>query len=52
MSRLFEASMTKLSKDSGYNYDFLVDLYNDMIDDPYDDGDWDYFVGVTMEHDW
>lgn len=50
MSRTFEGTMTKLSNDSGYDYDFLVDMYNIMIDDGEDD--WDYFVGVTMEHDW
>jgi hypothetical protein len=50
MSRTFEGIMTKLSEDSGYDYDFLVDMYNDMIDDGEDD--WAYFVGVTMEHDW
>ena len=52
MSRVFEESMTKLSKDSGYNYNFLVDMYNSIMDDPDDDSDWNYFVGVTMEHDW
>lgn len=52
MSKNFRGQMAKLSDDSGYSYDFLVDLYNGMMDDPDDDGDWNYFIGVTMEHDW
>lgn len=52
MSRLLEKSLCELSEDSGYDYNFLAAMYNDMMDDPDDDGDWDYFVGVTMERDW
>ena len=48
MSRTFEGVMSILSERSGYDYYFLVDRYNEMMDDP----DWDYFVGVTLERDW
>ena len=50
MSRVFECMMTKLSEESGYDYDFLTDVYSNMVDDGIDD--WDYFVGTTMNHDW
>ena len=49
MSRMFESIITKLSEVSGYDYDFLVDRYNEVMDE---DGDYEYFVNVTMEHDW
>ena len=52
MSRTFEGVMSILSEQSGYDYDFLVDRYNEMMDDPDCDDDWDYFVGVTLERDW
>lgn len=48
----FEDVLKKLSEDSGYDYDFLFGLFTDMVYDLGDLGDWDYFVGVTMEHDW
>lgn len=48
----FENILITLSEDSGYSYDELLAKYANMIYDPYDDGDWEYFVGVTMEHDW
>ena len=49
MSRVFEGWISKLSDESGYNYDFLVDRYNEVMDE---DGDVEYFVGVTLERDW
>lgn len=51
MSKVLDYSIKNLSRKSGYDYDFLVDVYNEIADD---DGsvDWDYFVGVSMEHDW
>lgn len=50
MSRTFEVTIDNLAKASGYSWDFLVDMYNEMVEDG--EYDWDYFVGVTMEHDW
>lgn len=51
MSRCFEAFIDDLCEKTGYDYDFLVDIYNDCVNDP-DDGDVDSFVAVTMERDW
>lgn len=49
MSRTFEGIISRLCENSGYDYDFLVDRYNEVMDE---DGDWDHFVAVTMERDW
>ena len=49
MSKTFEGIIDRLSKQSGYGYDFLVDRYNEVMED---DGDVGYFIGITMEHDW
>lgn len=51
MSRCFEAFIDDLSKKSGYSYDFIVDMYNEVMDDP-DDGDIKSFVNITLEQDW
>lgn len=48
----FENLLVDLSDKTGYTYSYLFNLYTFMVYDPYDGGDWDYFVGVTMEHDW
>ena len=48
----FENALRELCEKSGYTYDFLFELLADIIYDPDDLSDWDYFVGVTMEHDW
>ena len=48
----FERVLVDLCERSGYVYSDLFDILVDMIYDPDDDGDWGYFVGVTMEHDW
>lgn len=49
MSKVFNAIIDRLSEKSGYDYDFLIDRYNEVMDE---DGDADYFVAVTMERDW
>lgn len=49
MSRCFEAYMNDLCEKSGYGYDFLVDRYNEVMEE---DGDVEYFLAVTMERDW
>ncbi len=49
MKRVFNAIINRLSEESGYDYDFLVDRYNEIIDD---DGDVEHFIAVTMERDW
>lgn len=47
-----EDALLQLSKASGYTYEYLFDLYVDMVYDPMDDVDWEYFEAVSMEHDW
>lgn len=48
----FEPVLVELCEKSGYAYDFLFKLLADIVYDPDDLSDWEYFVGVTMEHDW
>ena len=49
MSRTFDGIIDHLSKKTGYDYDFLVDRYNAVMDE---DDDVEYFMNVTMERDW
>lgn len=51
-SRRYKELLEDLCEKSGYEYSKLFDIFTNMVYDPDDDGDWDYFVGVTMEHDW
>lgn len=48
----FENVLVDLCEKSGYTYSFLFAMLANIIYDPDDLSDWDYFVGVTMEHDW
>ena len=52
MSRVFEYAIEDLSKKTGYHYNFLVDMFNEMMDDEGQDFDWDRFEGISMERDW
>ena len=52
MSRVFESAIENISKKSGYHYNFLVDMFNEMMNDEGQDFDWDQFEGISMEHDW
>ena len=49
IKRKIDDFISDLSKKSGYSWDFLMDRFNEVMEE---DGDLDYFVGVTMEHDW
>ncbi len=51
MKRVFNAIIERLSDASGYDYDFLVDRYNEMVNET-GDCDLDDFATITMEHDW
>lgn len=51
MSRVFEGVMQWLSEQSGYGYNELVDIYNEIMEDS-GEVDFDDFVVITMEHDW
>lgn len=46
MKDLFMDKIYELSDKTGYDVEFLLDRYKES------DGDWKYFVGVTMERDW
>lgn len=48
----FESVLVDLCEKSGYTYSYLFNLLVNMVYNPDDESDWDYFVGVTMEHDW
>lgn len=52
MKRVFNGVIDILCEKTGYSYDFLVDRYNDMVNDPDWDGDVDQFIGITLERDW
>ena len=43
MSRVFESAIENISKKSGYHYNFLVDMFNEMMNDEGQDFDWDQF---------
>lgn len=49
MSRSFEGLIDYLCEKTGYEFNFLVDRYNEVMEE---DGDVLYFIGVTMERDW
>ena len=48
----FEMVLVDLCEKTGYTYDFLFDILTDIVYDAEDEGVWNYFLGVTMEHDW
>lgn len=49
MSRTFEGLMTMLSEETGYDYNFLVDRYEEVMNG---DGDFEYFLKVSREKGW
>lgn len=49
MKKVFNAFIDYLCAESGYDYDFLVDRYNEVMDD---DGDVQAFIAITLERDW
>lgn len=51
MSKVFNHAIEKLSRESSYDYDFLVDIYAKCMSDD-GDVDWKYFSRVSMERDW
>ena len=38
--------ISNLAENTGYSVDFLFSMYQEC------GGDWDYFEGVSYEHDW
>lgn len=51
MSKVFEGFIERLSGKTGYQYDFLVDCYDEMNDE-LGDVDMEEFASITMNHDW
>ena len=49
MKRVFNSIIDILCEKTGYDYDFLVDRYNEAMDE---DGDVDSFIATTLEKDW
>ena len=49
MTRAWEEWIDNLAKKNNYQYDFLLDRFNEVMEE---DGDLEYFIGVTEEHDW
>jgi hypothetical protein len=45
----WENRVRRLAKEYGYDSEFLIARFEEVMDE---DEDIDYFVGVTMEHDW
>lgn len=41
--------VSSLARLTGYEVDFLVSVYNEVMAE---DGDVDFFIGVTLERDW
>lgn len=52
----YESKVAELAQITGYDYDYLWDLWLDTLMDPTDTGSeeekWSYFKGVTLELDW
>ena len=44
-----EDRIATLAGMTGYTFGFLIDRYNEVIEDG---NDWSYFVDVTLERDW
>lgn len=51
MKNTLEQFIEDTAKKSGYTWVFLMDMWNRIMEE---DGEVniDYFVGVSMEHDW
>ena len=48
MARVFERFIDVLCQASGYDYDFLVEKFNEASEDD----DVEQFIGITLERDW
>lgn len=49
MTRNWENFIDGLAIKNGYSYDFLLDRFNEVMEE---DGDLDYFITVTEERGW
>ena len=52
----YEPKVAELAQNTGYDYDYLWELWMDTLMDPTDtdseEKKWSYFKGVTLEFDW
>lgn len=53
----WEAKVKKVSAETGYDFDFLWDIWTEMLEEEdvrgkTEEEKWDYFRGVSIEHDW
>lgn len=49
MKKVFNAIINRLCEETGYDYDFLIDRYTEVMDE---DGDAESFIAITLERDW
>lgn len=49
MKRVYNALMDRLCEETGYNYDFLVDRYNECMNNSISVID---FVDITLDQNW
>lgn len=52
MGNIFERGMDELARKSGYSCTDLIDIWTEHLEETGEFPDWDYFSGVSMEHDW
>lgn len=45
-----EKTIAALAEITGYDFDYLMDLWIEECEEG--DGDFEYFLGVTLEQDW
>lgn len=49
MKDILIEKIEKLSKITGYDFDFLMEIWFECCEDG---NDWSFFEGVTLERDW
>lgn len=57
MIQKWETKVSELTKETGYDFDFLWSIWTGMLqeDDPIhktDEEKWEHFAGISHEHDW
>lgn len=53
----WETKVKEVSAETGYDFDFLWDIWTEMLEEEdvrgkTEEEKWDYFRGVSIEHDW
>lgn len=57
VSEKWETKVRKVSEETGYDFDFLWSIWTEMLEEEdvrgkTEEEKWDYFRGVSIEHDW